>query len=83
MQLGRALELTEPLARTGKPEFITFSGGVAEYIFGRETPVTATSPRLLADGDCRAVQDAYLIPIIEPSERIRATVIGASHSPCK
>ena len=35
--LGRALELTEPLARTPAPTFITFSGGVAEYIFGRET----------------------------------------------
>jgi ethanolamine utilization protein EutA len=28
--LGRALELTEPLARAPGPEFITFSGGVAE-----------------------------------------------------
>jgi ethanolamine utilization protein EutA len=28
--LGRSLELTEPLARTQEPQFITFSGGVAE-----------------------------------------------------
>ena len=29
--------LTEPLPRTAEPTALTFSGGVAEYIFGRET----------------------------------------------
>jgi ethanolamine utilization protein EutA len=35
--LGRSLSLTEPLDRSIAPEFITFSGGVAEYIFGYES----------------------------------------------
>ena len=34
--LGAALQLTEPLPRTARPEYLTFSGGVAEYLFGHE-----------------------------------------------
>jgi ethanolamine utilization protein EutA len=77
-ELGRALELTEPLARTSKPEFISFSGGVAEYIFGRETADHGDIAKLLADEIIAQFKTRISIPIIEPSERIRATVIGAS-----
>ena len=77
-ELGRALELTEPLARTRKPEFISFSGGVAEYIFGRETAGHGDIAKLLADEIIEQFKTRISIPIIEPSERIRATVIGAS-----
>jgi ethanolamine utilization protein EutA len=77
-ELGRALELTEPLARTSKPEFISFSGGVAEYIFGRETAGHGDIAKLLADAIVEQFKTRISIPIIEPSERIRATVIGAS-----
>ena len=76
--LGRALELTEPLARTAKPEFITFSGGVAEYIFGRETADHGDIAELLADEIVAQLKTRISIPVIEPGERIRATVIGAS-----
>ena len=77
-ELGRALELTEPLARSLAPEFITFSGGVAEYIFGRETAGHGDIAKLLADEIIAQLKTRISIPIIEPSERIRATVIGAS-----
>src|SRR5262245_10252346 len=76
--LGRALELTEPLARTTTPEFITFSGGVAEYIFGRETAGHGDIAMLLAQEIVAQFKARIFIPIIEPNERIRATVIGAS-----
>lgn len=34
--LGASFLLTEPLARPVQPAILTFSGGVSEYIFGRE-----------------------------------------------
>jgi len=77
-ELGHVLELTEPLSRTRTPRFITFSGGVAEYIFGRESASHGDIARLLADEIVRQVNARISIPVIEPRERIRATVIGAS-----
>ncbi|MDB5761430.1 MAG: Ethanolamine utilization protein EutA [Herminiimonas sp.] len=77
-ELGHALELTEPLSRTIKPCFITFSGGVAEYIFSRESASHGDIAKLLAGEIVKQIKARISIPIIEPMERIRATVIGAS-----
>lgn len=76
--LGRALELTEPLARHRAPAFLSFSGGVAEYIFSRETAGHGDIASLLSREIVDALRTRIAIPVIEPSERIRATVIGAS-----
>ena len=76
--LGRSLELTEPLPRDLAPEFISFSGGVAEYIFGREVAEHGDIAPLLARAVVRQMKQRVRIPVIEPAERIRATVIGAS-----
>lgn len=76
--LGRALALTGPLARALQPRFITFSGGVAEYIFGRESAGHGDIAELLAREIVRQINARITIPVIEPAERIRATVIGAS-----
>jgi ethanolamine utilization protein EutA len=76
--LGHALELTEPLLRTARPEFMTFSGGVAEYIFGREAARHGDIADLLAAEIVTQLAARSSIPVIEPAERIRATVIGAS-----
>lgn len=76
--LGKALELTEPLARTMQPAFVTFSGGVAEYIYGRERADYGDIARLLADEIVKQIRRRLTVPVIEPLERIRATVIGAS-----
>jgi ethanolamine utilization protein EutA len=77
-ELGRALELTSALERPARPEFISFSGGVAEYIFSRETADHGDIAKLLADEIVRQMKTRVFVPVIEPSERIRATVIGAS-----
>jgi ethanolamine utilization protein EutA len=77
-ELGRALELTPALERTVRPEFISFSGGVAEYIFSREIADHGDIAKLLADEIVRQMKRRVSVPVIEPSERIRATVIGAS-----
>lgn len=77
-ELGHALELTEPLSRTTKPRFVTLSGGVAEYIFGRESASHGDIAKPLANEIVKQIKARISIPIIEPLERIRATVIGAS-----
>lgn len=76
--LGRLLELTAPLERTRTPAFITFSGGVAEYLFGHETADHGDIAQLLADQIVQQIKGRLRVPVIEPMERIRATVLGAS-----
>ena len=77
--LGAKLLLTEPLARTPAPDVIMFSGGVSEYIYGRETRDFGDIAPLLADRVASACRDGLIpTPLAVPSEGIRATVIGAS-----
>ena len=67
----------DPLSARGTPDVITFSGGVAEYIYGRERDSFGDLGPLLAAEILRRVE--RMGARIEPSsEGIRATVIGAS-----
>jgi hypothetical protein len=76
--LGRALWLTEPLFRTAEPEYVTFSGGVAEYLFGHETEDHGDIARDLAAALDARLRARLTLPLVDPGQRIRATVIGAS-----
>jgi ethanolamine utilization protein EutA len=76
--LARDLQLTEPLARAVEPDFVTFSGGVAEYLYGRERADFGDIAPLLAAEIVKQIRTRIRIPVVEPLERIRATVIGAS-----
>lgn len=76
--LGRALEVTDSLPRSAEPAFISFSGGVAEYIFGHEKGDYGDIAELLASALVKQLKARVTIPVVEPAERIRATVIGAS-----
>jgi ethanolamine utilization protein EutA len=76
--LRRALLLTEPLPRTAVPAALTFSGGVAEYMFGHERVDFGDIAKPLADELARVLSRTTSLPLIDPSQRIRATVIGAS-----
>ena len=76
--LGQSLALTEPLVRSVQPRFLSFSGGVAEYIFGREAADYGDIAPLLAAAIVQQLRTRVTIPVVEPLERIRATVIGAS-----
>jgi ethanolamine utilization protein EutA len=76
--LGLTLELTDPLDRSLKPAFISFSGGVAEYLYGRESAEYGDIAKPLADAIVQQIKARVRVPVIEPLERIRATVIGAS-----
>jgi ethanolamine utilization protein EutA len=81
--LGLALRLTEPLARTVEPEYVTFSGGVSEYIGGQGTDGQHTRDygdiaRLLATEVTGQLEGRGVLPVEPAGQRIRATVIGAS-----
>jgi ethanolamine utilization protein EutA len=76
--LGQSLLLTERLPRGPKPTAITFSGGVAEYMFGHEQTEFGDIAKLLAGELARELSRRNPLPLIDPGQRIRATVIGAS-----
>lgn len=76
--LTKSLALTEPLP-PAKYDCIMFSGGVAEYIYGRETRVFGDLGRELGDAIReRAFSGTLRVPVVQPSHLITATVIGAS-----
>lgn len=76
--LGKALELTEPLPREVEPTLLTFSGGVAEYVFGHETREHGDIAKMLAQEIGSQLGQRSSTKVIDPGQRIRATVIGAS-----
>jgi ethanolamine utilization protein EutA (predicted chaperonin) len=77
--VAQRLLLTEPLARPSKPAAMTFSGGVSEYIYGRETRDFGDIAPLLAGRIAAACSAGRIAtPLVEAREGIRATVIGAS-----
>ncbi|MDB5649572.1 MAG: Reactivating factor for ethanolamine ammonia lyase [Hyphomicrobiales bacterium] len=76
--LGRKLELTEPLDRSLVPTILTFSGGVSEYIFGTEEAEFGDIAKPLAAAIRTKLAARSSLPMSDPGNRIRATVIGAS-----
>ena len=77
-ELMEHLLLTEHLHYEGGIDMITFSGGVSEYIYGRTEEEFGDLGKVLAEEIRKGVAKAG-IPVSEPAERIRATVIGASY----
>jgi ethanolamine utilization protein EutA len=77
-RLGQSLLLTEPLQRAAVPDALTFSGGVAEYVFGHEIGEFGDIAKPLAAELARELSRRSGLPLIDPGQRIRATVIGAS-----
>ncbi|QWZ10161.1 ethanolamine ammonia-lyase reactivating factor EutA [Nocardioides panacis] len=76
--LGKSLELTTRIDRTATPAYLTFSGGVSEYVFGHETGDYGDIAPELAAQVVRQLGERADIPAIDAGQRIRATVIGAS-----
>jgi ethanolamine utilization protein EutA len=76
--LGQKLLLTEPLRRGAAPVALTFSGGVSEYIFGTEPQQYGDIAMQLARALTKELSTRSKLPLIDPGQRIRATVIGAS-----
>ena len=77
--LAKDLLLTEPLASDAAAHLVTFTGGVSEYIFGRETATFGDIARPLAERIVRAFASGRVpVKMMDTGQGIRATVIGAS-----
>jgi ethanolamine utilization protein EutA len=66
-----------PLGGTRPPDVLCFSGGVAEYIYGRTTEAYGDLGPALAVAIARRLRD-WGPRIVTPDQGIRATVVGAS-----
>jgi ethanolamine utilization protein EutA len=75
----RQLFLTEPIDDFGPLDGIMFSGGVGEYVYGRERRDFGDLGRRLG-GALRTLVEAKALPapMLPAGECIRATVLGAS-----
>ena len=78
--VGKPFLLTEPLGLHGhKPSGMTFSGGVAEYVYGRESARYGDLGPDVAEAITAALADGRMpAPAVPLGEGIRATVLGAS-----
>lgn len=78
-QIVDRLLLTEPLSWTVVPDEMSFSGGVSEFIYGRETEPLGDLAFDLANELMNQLENASNVPeIVDSQYGIRATVIGAS-----
>jgi ethanolamine utilization protein EutA len=77
-RIGASLLLTDELVRTAEPQALTFSGGVSEYIFSHEPREFGDIALPLARELTRELSRRTDLPLVDPGQRIRATVIGAS-----
>ncbi|MFJ9535997.1 ethanolamine ammonia-lyase reactivating factor EutA [Streptomyces sp. NPDC101225] len=75
----RGLFLTDPLPGLGPIDGVMFSGGVAEYVYGRQDTDFGDLGRRLGQALRRRVDSGALpYPLLPAGECIRATALGAS-----
>ena len=75
----RALLVTEPLPPLPALDGVIFSGGVAEYIYGHETRDFGDLGWRLGRAIRNLFEEAdFAYPLLEGTQRIRATAMGAS-----
>ncbi len=78
-RLAGKLLVTDALPAGPVPQAITFSGGVAEYLYAREATSFGDFGGALAESLRAALNDGRIpLPLADPGQGIRATVIGAS-----
>lgn len=75
--LTERLMQTPPLIFNGKPDLVVFSGGVSEYIYGYESRSFGDIGIVLGEEIRKRMREMDTL-VVEPAERIRATVIGES-----
>jgi ethanolamine utilization protein EutA len=75
-KLTKQLMMTDDLDFSIPIDEISFSGGVAEMIYG-ETSETYEDIGIYIAEEIKNLIKVYNIPLIEPENKIRATVIGA------
>lgn len=75
--ISQSLLRLEPLRESKLPDVLTFSGGVSEYVYGREAQAYGDLGPLLAAA-VRRKAEVWGPRLEVPDQGIRATVIGAS-----
>jgi ethanolamine utilization protein EutA len=76
---ARHLLLTEPLSQLDNIQGVMFSGGVSEYVYGRETRDFHDMGRLLGEKLAQMAADGRLPwPLLPAGAGIRATALGLS-----
>lgn len=77
--LSQKLMITSPISFKGAIDYVMFSGGVSEYIYQKEKKDYGDMGSILAEEIRRQYGSKdFCIPVINPDQCIRATVIGAS-----
>ena len=77
--LCEALRLTDHLPKNPEIDAITFSGGVSEFVYGREEQDRGDLGKSLAHEIRHALGHKRIAPkVYDPGAGIRATVVGAS-----
>lgn len=76
-EIDRELLRTAPLARPEHIDAVTFSGGVSEFLYGRETSSFGDLGPMLAD-ELRSLLAEAGVRVLGLENGIRATVVGAS-----
>ena len=73
------LYLTDPIPDLGRIDGVMFSGGVGEYVYGREDRDFGDMGKLLGTAIAQRLEkDALPWPVLPAGECIRATAVGAS-----
>jgi ethanolamine utilization protein EutA (predicted chaperonin) len=73
------LYLTDPIPELGRIDGVMFSGGVGEYVYGRESREFGDMGKLLGSAIAHRLEEGALPwPLLPPGECIRATAVGAS-----
>jgi ethanolamine utilization protein EutA len=73
------LYLTDPIQDLGHIDGVMFSGGVGEYVYGRESREFGDMGKLLGSAIARRLEKGALPwPLLPAGECIRATAVGAS-----
>ncbi|WP_312530640.1 ethanolamine ammonia-lyase reactivating factor EutA [Paracoccus sp. (in: a-proteobacteria)] len=72
-----ALHRLEPLVVGARPDAVTVSGGVSEFLYGREEAGFGDLGPALAQA-LRKRLEGWGVPLVAPQQGIRATVVGAS-----
>lgn len=76
-QLAKELMMTTDLDFSRKIDYIAFSGGVSEMIYNNGNPRYFRDIGHYLATEINELRQEYIAPILEPVNKIRATVIGA------
>jgi ethanolamine utilization protein EutA len=75
--IAKKLMMTEDIDFSIPIDEISFSGGVAEMIYDKNDGTTYNDIGMYLAEEIKSLTSEYNLPLIEPENKIRATVIGA------